>query len=183
MRSLAAIIFDFDGVLFDCRQSLLLPGADTFVRAAARVVPVAIASGALTAEIEAALDGHGLGGLFAAVIGADRAERSKPSPDPFLEALGRIHAAGHQAAADRTVAIDDSVWGLVAARAAGLRVVGVGGPRRQADLAAHAELVIPGLEALTLDTLDTLVSAPPRGRHSPGPDPGRGGRSGGGPGL
>jgi beta-phosphoglucomutase len=161
MRALTAIIFDFDGVVADCRQSVLLPGAAAFVRAAAAVVPIGIASGATTREIDAILEQHHLGDAFVAVIGCDRTLRSKPAPDPYLEALHQIAAAGHVVEPRRTIAIDDSAAGLVAARAAGLRVVGIArdGTRRH-QLAAYAELIVSGLDQLTLDTLDTLVRAP-----------------------
>lgn len=159
MRALAAIIFDFDGVIADCRRGTLLPGAALFVREAARVVPLGIASGAMTREIDALLAEYGLSDAFTAVVGADQTARSKPSPDPFLEAVHRLHLAGHAIERHRTVAIDDSVLGLVAARSAQLRCVGVAGSARHDDLAPHAELIIPGLHALTLDTLDTLVRA------------------------
>jgi beta-phosphoglucomutase-like phosphatase (HAD superfamily) len=161
MRALAAIIFDFDGVVADCQHSMLLPGAAHFVRQASRVVPVGIASGAPTREIEALLDHHGLLDAFVAVVGADQTSRSKPSPDPYLEALHRIAAAGHVVDASRTVAIDDSIWGLVAARTARLRCVGVARGDRREELAPHAELIVEGLDVLTLDTLDTLVRAEP----------------------
>jgi beta-phosphoglucomutase len=164
MRTLAAIIFDFDGVLGDCEHGTLLPGAEAFVRDAAAVVPLGIASGAMSHAIEDILDAHGLAGCFTSIIGVDRAVRSKPAPDPFLEALHRIAASGFVVEPSRTVAIDDSVWGLVAARTARLRCVGVARPGRHHSLAPHAELVVDGLERLTLDTLDTLV----RGRD---PDP------------
>jgi beta-phosphoglucomutase-like phosphatase (HAD superfamily) len=157
MRALAAIIFDFDGVVADCQRGNLLPGAAAFVLEAARVVPLGIASGAVTEEIDDILHAHGLRDAFVAVVGADQTARGKPSPDPYLEALHRIVRAGHRVDSGRTVAIDDSIAGLVAARAAKLRCVGVGHGARQQELARHAELVIPELAALTLDTLDTLV--------------------------
>ena len=159
MRQLAAIVFDFDGVIADCRHGVLLPGAAAFVRAAARVVPLAIASGAVTSEIEALLHDQHLREHFAVIVGADQTLRSKPSPDPYLEALHRL--AGHEGAVagSCTVAIDDSIWGLVSARTAGLRCVGVAKSERHAEFALHAELVVTGLGDLTLDTLDTLVRA------------------------
>jgi beta-phosphoglucomutase len=157
MRALAAIVFDFDGVIADCRRGVLLAGAARFVRDAAREVPIGIASGALTREIESLLQEHALDGLFSAIVGVDQTARSKPSPDPFLETLHRIGAAGHVVEPHRTVAIDDSLWGLVAARTAGMRCVGVATPDRRHELAPHAELIVPGLHVLTLDTLDTLV--------------------------
>lgn len=139
------------------RGEMLFPGAARFVRDAAAAVPVAIASGALTHEIEAILERAGVRELFVAVVGADQTSRSKPSPDPYLEAFHRIRAAGHDIDPGRTVAIEDSMWGLVSARGAGLRCVGVTNTCPAQELATHAELVVPGLDALTLDTLDTLV--------------------------
>jgi beta-phosphoglucomutase-like phosphatase (HAD superfamily) len=160
MRALHAIVFDFDGVIADCRQSILLPGAAAFLRRAAAVVPIAIASGAVTREIDDILERHALRAIFSAVVGADRTLRSKPSPDPYLDAMRGLERAGHLVDPRRSVAIDDSVWGLVAARTACLRCVGVGCGRKADELAAHAELVVSGLDTLTLDTLDTLVVCP-----------------------
>jgi beta-phosphoglucomutase-like phosphatase (HAD superfamily) len=144
---------------------VLLPGAARFVRAASRVIPLGIASGASTREIVELLEAHDLLRSFTAVVGADQTRRSKPSPDPYLEAVHRVERAGHSLDPTRTVAIDDSVWGLVAARTARLRCVGVATGDRRAELALHAELVVAGLDVLTLDTLDTLVKATD---HRPG---------------
>jgi beta-phosphoglucomutase len=139
------------------RGEMLFPGAARFVRDAAAEVPIAIASGALTHEIEAILDRAALGELFVTIVGADQTTRSKPSPDPYLEAFQRIRSAGYEVDPDRTVAIEDSMWGLVSARGAQLRCVGVTNTCRAEELAPYAELVVSGLDALTLDTLDTLV--------------------------
>lgn len=169
MRALAAIIFDFDGVIADCRRGALLPGAATFVREASRMIPIGVASGAMTREIELLLREHRLLDAFTAIIGVEATVRSKPSPDPYLEALHRINAAGHTVRANQTVAIDDSLSGLVAARTAEMRLVGVAPSERHQDLAAVAELIVPGLHALTLDTLDTLVRRrkPPSAHDAP----------------
>ena len=59
---------------------MLFPGAADFIRAAAAAVPIAIASGALTNEIEEILDRAGLRSLFKVIVGADQTERSKPDP-------------------------------------------------------------------------------------------------------
>lgn len=167
MPALSAIVFDFDGVIADCRVGTLLPGAAEFVRAAARVVPLGIASGATTTEITALVAAEDLAACFTAIIGIDQTLRPKPSPDPFLEALHRMRAQGHAIDVARSVGIDDSVWGLVAARTAGLRCVGVARPDRTRELTPHAELIVPGLHALTLDMLDTLVTGtgPSSRRH------------------
>ena len=162
-QALAAIIFDFEGVIVDRERlhltgaSILCPGAAHFIPQAAARVPIAVASGAVTQEVEITLKRAGLGGLFVAVVGADQTQRSKPSPDPYLEAFHRIRAAGHDVDPRRTIAIEDSIWGLVSARTAGLRCVGVTTTCSAAKLAPHAELVVTGLDALTLDALDNLV--------------------------
>jgi beta-phosphoglucomutase len=140
---------------------MLFPGAAAFIRAAHAAVPIAIASGALTHEIEEVLDRTDLRAQFVAIVGADRCARTKPSPDPYLEAVHQIRRAGHEVDPSRTVAIEDSMWGLVSARTAGLRTVAVATTYGHADLVAHAELVVAGLEALTLDALDRLCLSTP----------------------
>lgn len=143
------------------RGEMLFPGAEDFIRLAAAVMPIAIASGALTYEIEEILERAGLRPLFVAIVGADQTERSKPSPDPYLEAFRRLTSAGHCIHPFRTVAIEDSKWGLVSAAAARLRCVAVTNTYSAAELAPHAELVVSGLDALTLESLDTLVAGQP----------------------
>ena len=71
---------------------MLFPGAADFIRAAAAAVPIAIASGALTHEIEEILERTGLRPLFPVIVGADQTERSKPNPDPYVTAFARLRA-------------------------------------------------------------------------------------------
>lgn len=136
---------------------MIFPGVAEFVHSAATVVPLAIASGALTHEIEDILERTSLRSAFSAVVGADQTMRSKPSPDPYLEAVHRLAAAGHAVTASRAVAIEDSIWGLVSARTAGLRCVAVTNTYPAGELCPHADLVIDGFQTLTLDVLDSLV--------------------------
>lgn len=142
---------------------MVFPGAEAFIRAAADAVPLAIASGALTREIEDVLDRLGLRGLFLAIVGADQTLRSKPSPEPYLEAFGRLGLASRRSL-DPThcVAIEDSRWGLESARAAGLRCVAVATTYSVEELEPYAELVVSGLDELTLVALDRLCESAPR---------------------
>lgn len=137
---------------------MLFPGAADFIRSAAAAgVPIAIASGALTHEIEDVLDRAGLLALFPVIVGADQTERSKPHPDPYRTAFARLRShTGRDLIAWRSVAIEDSRWGLVSARGADLRCVAVTNTYSAAELGAEAELVVEGLHALTLDALDAL---------------------------
>ena len=139
---------------------MLFPGAADFVRSAADAsVPIAIASGALTHEIEDVLERADLLSLFPVIVGADQTEHSKPHPEPYQTALARLRAhTGRDLITRRTVAIEDSRWGLLSARDAELRCVAVTNTYTEAELRADAELVVAGLDALTLEALDALCA-------------------------
>ena len=139
---------------------MLFPGAAAFIRSAvAADVPIAIASGALTHEIEDVLERAGLRELFPIIVGADQTERSKPHPDPYQTAFAKLKAHTRRELIDwRTVAIEDSKWGLVSARAAGLRCVAVTNTYSAEELRSDAELVVGGLDRLTLEALDALCA-------------------------
>lgn len=138
--------------------SLLFPGAADAIRRIATAVPIAIASGALGAEIRRVLDRERLTSLFSAIVAAEDSSTGKPAPEPYERAVARIAAARQASIAAREcVAIEDSIWGLQSARAAGLRTVAVTHTYSAADLAS-AELVISSLHALTIDCLTPLFS-------------------------
>jgi beta-phosphoglucomutase-like phosphatase (HAD superfamily) len=139
--------------------SVLFPGAVDFIREAATEVPLAIASGALRHEIEEIVDAAGVGDLFAAIVAAGDTPESKPSPAPYRLALQWLcEHSGRQIDPRRSVAIEDSRWGLQSARGAGLRLVGVTTSYTAAEL-TDAELVVDGLGALTLSALDRLCAS------------------------
>jgi beta-phosphoglucomutase len=138
---------------------MLFPGAADFIRTASASVPIAIASGALTHEIEDVLDRAGLRPLFPVIVGADQTERSKPHPEPYQTAFDRLRLlTGRDLIPWRSVAIEDSRWGLVSARGAELRCVAVTNTYSAAELRPDAELVVAGLHALTLEALDVLCA-------------------------
>src|SRR5262245_29055347 len=138
--------------------SVLFPGAVDFVRAAAGAVPIAIASGALRHEIEEVIEAAGVAHLFTTIVASGDTPESKPSPAPYRLAFDRLRdASGSPLDPRRCVAIEDSRWGLESARGAGLRCVGVTNSY-PADELTGAELVVGGLQALTLDALDRLCA-------------------------
>ena len=138
--------------------SVLFPGAADAIRRAAAVVPLAIASGALGAEIRRVLDGADLTRHFTAIVSAEDTPASKPAPDPYRRAVALLStAAGDPAlsAAD-CVAIEDSRWGIASARAAGLRTVGVTSSYGAEEL-SEAEVIIGSLADLDLASLQRLL--------------------------
>jgi HAD superfamily hydrolase (TIGR01509 family) len=137
--------------------AVLFPGAAEFIRAAAAEVPIAIASGALRHEIDEIIDAAGVSDLFAAIVAAGDTPESKPSPAPYRLAFERLQQRAGSLDPRRSVAIEDSRWGLESARGAGLRLVGVTSSYPAEEL-SDAELVVEGLRALTLPALDRLCA-------------------------
>jgi pyrophosphatase PpaX len=85
--------------------------------------------------------------LFDVVVGGDETERQKPHPDPLLLALDRLEAVPADAAY-----VGDSPYDVAAARAAGLRAVGVtwGGIHDREALAEADDLVDTAEELLAV---------------------------------
>jgi beta-phosphoglucomutase len=152
-RKAAALqeLLDAGGVVF--------PGAAAFIRTAAAEVPLAIASGALRHEIVAILEAAGLAAFFPVIVAAGDTPESKPSPAPYVLAFGRLcRHAGRDLDPRRSVAIEDSRWGLESACGAGLRCVGVTTSYPAGELPG-AELVVGGLQDLTIQALNRLVGS------------------------
>jgi beta-phosphoglucomutase len=129
-------------------SSPITPAAAGFVRAAAAHVPLAIASGAAREAIEAALAGTGLRPLFSAIVSSEDVAHGKPDPEGYLRALELLDAArapDPPYAADSVWVIEDSTVGVLAARAAGMRVVALRTAAYDARL-APAELVADRLD-------------------------------------
>jgi beta-phosphoglucomutase len=135
-------------------DAVLFPGAAACIQTLARGFPLAIASGALEPEIELVLANTGLADHFRTIASASDGVRGKPAPDLYLLALAKLRHFG-QVEASRCVAIEDSHWGLEAAKAAGLRTVAVTHTYPAADLRG-ADLVVDRLGDITIAELEAL---------------------------
>ena len=83
-------------------------------------VPMAVASGGLRDVVHATLDTIGLRSLFDAVVTADDVTHGKPAPDIFLKAAEMLGVSPADC-----IVYEDGDPGIVAANAAGMRVVDV----------------------------------------------------------
>ena len=143
-------------------QPVIYDGAAACIGRLGAQVPLAIASGAALDDIEAVLRGTGLRERFRTVVAAEHTPRSKPHPDPYRRAVDILReqgVLGMDTPSRHVVAIEDSVWGLQSARDAGLRTVAVTTSYRAEDLGI-ADLVVPSLDAVTVEALDALVARP-----------------------
>ncbi|MGW7413567.1 HAD family hydrolase [Streptomyces sp. NPDC054863] len=127
----------------------LMPGVRTLLdRLASRGVRLAVASSADRSWVSRMLGHHGLTAYFDTVVCGDDVARVKPAPDVYREALARLGVAP-----ERAVAVEDSLTGVAAARAAGLRVVAVPTPYTVGLDHGAADTTVTGLDLLTDDLL------------------------------
>jgi HAD superfamily hydrolase (TIGR01509 family) len=97
------------------------PGAVELVaRLRSAGVPVAVASNAPRRHLLAGLRRVGMQDAFGIVLGVDDVCQPKPAPDLYLAACRALKVAPAAA-----IALEDSPPGVAAARAAGLRVIGI----------------------------------------------------------
>ncbi|HSG86506.1 MAG TPA: HAD family phosphatase [Candidatus Limnocylindrales bacterium] len=148
---LEAIVDEVVGGVVGRYRSLPAPVIAPAVRAVRRMGadrPLAVASSSHRAVIGAALEAIGLGSAFAVVVSSDEVAHGKPAPDVYLETARRL---GEDPAG--CLVIEDSLNGVRAGRAAGMRVVLVPSALvPPADGAREAA-------SLVLDSLDQLDAA------------------------
>jgi beta-phosphoglucomutase len=118
------------------------PETARLVRALSRRRSLAVVSGAARIEILSALRRAGLRSCFSVIVAIENVRRGKPDPEGYRRALRRLGCAPGAPA----MAVEDSPGGIAAARAAGLRVLGVATTYPAATLRrAGAFAVIPVL--------------------------------------
>lgn len=134
------------------------PGARDLVLRLHPRLPLAIASGALCSEIERILEAGGLREAFQAVVGAEDVAHGKPHPEPYRTALGRLQLRERGLAPEDCLVLEDSVPGILSARAAGMRVIGVAHTYPPEKLAS-AHRVVQSLGEVDPSRLDALLGA------------------------
>ena len=139
------------------REVPFFPGARELVRGLQRRMPLGIASGARRVEIEDILEAGGLRDAFAAVVGAVDVRRTRPDPEPYLEALRQLRRAAPGLEASQCVALEDTPPGIAAARAAGMIVIGVAQTYDRPRLSA-AHHVVESLRGLDAEALIALAA-------------------------
>lgn len=119
-------------------------------------IPMAICSGAILSDIELILEGAGLRSFFDVIVSAEQVEKGKPAPDGFLLALEKLNESNQNPVSPGDcIVIEDSHWGLVAAKAAGMHTVAVTNSYAAEQL-KPAEKIVTRLGELTIDDLQNL---------------------------
>ncbi len=138
-------------------EGQIIDGVQTFLEMLSESgVPKAICSGALRIEIQQILDQSELGGHFEIIVSADDVKKGKPDPEGFLLALEKLNQT-HEPMIDanQCVVVEDSHWGLAAAKTAGMKTVAVTNSYEASELTT-ADRVVDRLDRLTLDQLRQL---------------------------
>ncbi|PZA06090.1 MULTISPECIES: HAD family phosphatase [unclassified Meiothermus] len=127
----------------------VLPGVREWIaQAQAAGLGLAVASSSGRSWVEGHLRRLGLREFFSVLRTRDDVERTKPDPALFLRAAEGLGVEPAEA-----LVIEDSLNGIRAAKAAGMRVVAVPNPlTRYSDLSG-ADLVIPSLAEVPLNAL------------------------------
>jgi beta-phosphoglucomutase len=124
----------------------VLPGAREFVQAC-RSAGIKTALGSASKNSAAILDKTGLTPLFDVIIDGNKVSKPKPDPEVFLEGARELGVSPAYC-----VVFEDAVAGIAAARAGGMKAVGIGDP----GTLKEADMVVSGLGKMSLDLLSKL---------------------------
>ena len=132
-------------------KAILMPGAFDAVERISQVMPVALVSASPRILMDAALTTLPEN-FFQFTISADDVTRTKPFPDPYLEAAKRMGVAPGSC-----VVFEDSLTGIASAKSAGCAVVAV---PHYVDVALAPKVrVVTTLEEVSLDFLESFYTA------------------------
>ncbi len=125
----------------------VLPGARELLQAL-RQRGIRTALGSASKNARLILEKTGLTGAFDAIVDGNRVTQSKPDPTVFLTG-----AAALGVRPDRCVVFEDAAAGVLAAKRAGMKAVGVGDP----DELHEADWVVADLTGITVERLNELI--------------------------
>jgi len=108
----------------------------------------AIASAAPRANVETILDALHASKCFEAIVSAEDVHRGKPDPEVFLIAATKLRVAP-----EHCIVVEDAEHGIKAARAAGMKSIGVS----QSGKHLAADIVVRSLDLLDQNAFDNLL--------------------------
>ena len=122
-------------------------------------MPLALCTGATRRDVAVILRQLRLLDVFDVLVTADDVALSKPDPASYRLAVERLRQRfpASAIAADQALAVEDSLWGIQAARGAGLRVLAVA-HTYAAEPLRLADHVLPSLAGVTPEQLRTLAA-------------------------
>ena len=142
-------------------RPFLMPGAAEAVRQMKDRHFLTVVSGALRSEILAILEGAGLEKAFQVIVAAEDVAQGKPHPEGFLTAIRLLNrdfvTPAEILLPGECLAIEDSPWGVEAAKAAGVKCLAVATSYDPSRLAG-ADLVAKDITSISWEKAEALFS-------------------------
>lgn len=141
------------------RRGHLIDGIAEFIEQLKKAkIKVAVNSGATLADIKIMLAGAVFENYFDVIVSADDVAKGKPDPQSYLLTLKKLNAVSDSPiSARQCVVIEDSRWGIISAKKAGMYVVAVTNSYPTEEL-KDAELIIDSVRGLKISELHKLCS-------------------------
>ncbi len=144
--------------LFD-NKAELFPGFTEFMDLINDKYVLAIASGALKAEIEHILNKYNLLPKFQNITSADEVLNCKPDPEAFLKALLKINEKRNDKInASECLVFEDSVHGVTAAKAAHMKCIAITNSYDENSL-KDADIVVDSFENLNVNQIESIFNS------------------------
>jgi len=124
----------------------ILPGAKEFLELV-RAKNYLTALGSASKNSETILNQIGLIHLFDALVDGNKVTKSKPNPEVFLVGAQELNVNPEEC-----VVFEDAIAGVQAAKAGKMKAVGIG----KADVLTEADIVVAGLNEMTIEKLENL---------------------------
>ena len=97
-----------------------LPGVDDFLKRVFPLLPLALVTASMRAQVDRVLRHHGWEGMFQVRVAQEDYHQPKPNPEPYLIAAEKLKVK-----AGDCVVFEDSTSGITAAKRAGMYVIAV----------------------------------------------------------
>lgn len=131
------------------------PGVQRFIEECHTAgIPMAVASAAIGKNVDFLITALGFGKYFRHILAVDEITHAKPHPEIYLKTAGKlgVHPAD-------CAVFEDSFVGIEAAKGAGMKCVAIASTfSPEALRKTGADLIVPGFETLTLQTVHCLFN-------------------------
>lgn len=138
----------------------IFPGVVSFVNKHKKEFTLAVVSGALKNEIKTILRSVKILQNFAVITSAEDVEKGKPDPECYLKTLKKLNEMpnfkNQPLKAFECCAIEDSIHGVKAAQAAGMKCVAITNSYSKKEL-KEAEIVLNSLKNVEIQNLKELL--------------------------
>jgi HAD superfamily hydrolase (TIGR01509 family) len=144
-----------------------LPGLQRLIEDChAQGVLMAVASSAMSKNVEFIVEALRLRPYLQAILSGDEVSHPKPDPEIYLKTAQKLGQPSGSC-----VAFEDSFVGVEAAKRAGMKCVAIAStfPMQELRAQTRADLIVPGFEHLSLDTLRQLFAREPTGSQREAP--------------